>query len=113
MQRCSRPHDKVFGYLGLTNSWIPVDYTVPVLDLFVFSLADYFLSVGCITENLVERPRKAERQYERISPLSMVATFSAFGLDLFDPVVNLLFYEVTKFFAPGFEGYLYGCVMSY
>jgi hypothetical protein len=25
-QCCGRPHDKVFGYLGLTNSRIQVDY---------------------------------------------------------------------------------------
>jgi hypothetical protein len=112
MQRCCRPHDKVFGYLGLTNSRIPVDYSVSVLDLCVACLADYFLSAGLMTENLRQNRNVAKRQIPKLTAVGMVATFLAFDLDLFDPVVNLLFYEVAKFFAPGFEEYLYSMAMT-
>lgn len=105
-QRCGRPHDKVFGYLGLTNSRIHVDYSISILDLFVATLADYMLSVGFITEDLTPIRRRTEMMridQAIINANDLTAPILAFDLDLNEPVVNLLFYEVVKFFAPGFE----------
>jgi hypothetical protein len=105
-QRCGRPHDRVFGYLGLTNSRIEVDYSMSILDLFVATLADYLLSVGFITQDFTPYRRRLELMRTHHAVLSandLVAPAIAFGLNLFDPVVNLLFHEVVKFFVPGSE----------
>lgn len=53
MQRCGRPHDKVFGYLGLTNSRVRVNYFLSIIGLFLDSLADYLMSAGFMTEDLM------------------------------------------------------------
>jgi hypothetical protein len=104
MQQCGRPHDKIFGYLGLTNSRIQVDYSVPVLDLFVATLADYLLSAGFITEDLTPLRRRMQfyKSYLAIANANdLVVPLLAFDLELYDPVVSLLFYEVLNFFIPG------------
>ncbi|KAL5116173.1 hypothetical protein ACEQ8H_005950 [Pleosporales sp. CAS-2024a] len=96
-QRCGRRHDRVYGYLGLTNSRIQVDYSMPILDLFVATLSDYLLSAAHVAITQAN---------------DLVAPLIAFDLDLYDPVVNVLFYEVAKFFAPGFEQGLWGTAMG-
>jgi hypothetical protein len=115
MQRCGRLHDRVFGYLGLTNSRIQVDYSMPILDLFVATLADYLLSVGFITEDLTPIRRRLELM-RTLSPITsandLVAPVLAFGLDLYDPVVYLLLHEVVKFFAPGSEAGICSALMG-
>jgi hypothetical protein len=83
MQRCGRPHDKVFGYLGLTNSRIQVDYSLSILELFVTTLADYLLSTGLITEQL--KPKQFIRQLGGAAASDLLAPFLAFELDPFDP----------------------------
>lgn len=96
----------MFGYLGLTNSRIQVDYSLPILDLFVAALADYLLSAGFITEDLRPYKKRYElirTQATRINCNDMVAPLLAFDLDPSDPVVNLLLAEVVKFFALGIE----------
>jgi hypothetical protein len=100
MQHCCRPHDKVFGYLGLTNSRIQVDYSMSILDLFVATLADYLLSAGLITEHL--KRKHVFRHLTAAAASNLTAPFLAFDLDASDPVVCLLFHEVAEFFAPGF-----------
>jgi hypothetical protein len=52
------------------------------------------------------------RKVGQLTIVGMPATFLAFDVDLLDPVVNLLFYEVAKFFAPGHEEYLYNMIMT-
>jgi hypothetical protein len=103
---CGRPHDKVFGLLGLTNSRIPVDYSMSILDLFVATLADYLMSAGFITEDLTSIWKRTRniRPNGIVYCDGLVSPILAFDLDPFDPVVNLLFYEVAKFFAPGYIG---------
>lgn len=102
MQRCSIPHDGVFGYLGLTNSRIQIDYTMPILDLFVATLADWLLSAGFIRQDLTGFP--STRIVSEIAAANdITVVLLAFGFDPCKPIVHLLFREVTKFFAPGFE----------
>jgi hypothetical protein len=77
-----------------------------IIDLFVATLADYLLSVGFITQDFTPYRRRLELMRTHHTVLSangLVAPAIAFGLDLFDPVVNLLFLEVVKFFVPGWE----------
>jgi hypothetical protein len=115
MQRCGRPHDRVFGYLGLTNSRIQVDYSMPILDLYVTTLADYLLSVGLITQDFTPIRKRFElwrTHWPLTSANDLVAPAIAFGLDLDDPMVNLLFHEVVKFFAPGLEEGICGVAMG-
>lgn len=102
MQRCGRPHDVVYGYLGLTNSRIQVDYSIPILDLFVATLADYLLSAGLITEHLT-RWQYLRNRASTARANDLIAPLLAFGFNPCEPVVHLLVREVTKFFAPGFE----------
>jgi hypothetical protein len=116
IQGCARPQDKVFGYLGLTNSHIHVDYSVSVVDLFITTLADYFMSAGLIGDDLTPIRRRAENLrtcYAIVDGSRLIATLSAFNLDLYDPVVNLLFYEVLKFFVPGFEERIRSSTMTH
>lgn len=106
LQLCSDLHDKVFGYIGLTNSRMRVDYAMPILDLFVATLADYFLSVGLITEDLT--PYRKRMQFIRTSMTitsgnNLIVPFLAFNFDPFDPLVYLVFNEVAKFFSPGYQ----------
>lgn len=106
LQLCSDPHDKVFGYIGLTSCRIQVDYSMPILDLFVATLADYFLSVGLITEDLT--PYRKRVQFIRKSMTitsgnNLIVPFLTFKLDPFDPLVYLVFIEVAKYFAPGYQ----------
>lgn len=115
LQNCGRRHDKVFGYLGLTNSRMQVDYSLSVLDLFITTFADYLMSVGLITDDFNPVRRRVEflRFYSPIQKANgLIAPLSAFSLDLYDPVVSLLFYEVLKFFVPGFEESLYCTTIS-
>ncbi|CAN9211514.1 unnamed protein product [Alternaria sp. RS040] len=110
MQDCARPHDKVFGYLGLTKSRIQVDYSVSIIDLFVATLADYLMSVGLITDDLTPIRRRMEYMrtgFGTVNGNKLITAIAAFNLDLHDPVVNLLFYEVLKFFVPGWEKVLH------
>lgn len=99
LQDCSRLHDKVFGYLGLTNSRIQVDHSLSVLDLFVGTLADHFLSGGFITQELT-RKQFLQTSMPVGTANSFVTPVLAFGLDFYDPVVDLLFHEVANFFVP-------------
>lgn len=101
-QRCGRPHDKVFAYLGLTNSRIQIDYSTPILDLFVATLADCLLSAGFITGHVTRL--RVFRGLFGLRNNHLVAPLLAFGLSPCEPVVQLLIREVTKFFAPGFGG---------
>jgi hypothetical protein len=109
MQRCGRPHDKVFGYLGLTNSRIQVDYSLSIHELFVTTLADYLLSTGLITEQL--KPKQFTRQLGGAAASDLLAPFLAFELDPFDPIVCLLLHKVAEFFAPGYGKSLADYVM--
>jgi hypothetical protein len=102
LQRCTRPHDAVFGYIGLTDSRILIDYSVSILDLFVATLADYLLSAGYITQQLTPI-QFARVQRDTAIANDIIAPLLAFKLDPCHPVVQLLLLEVTKFFAPGFE----------
>jgi hypothetical protein len=111
-QCCGRPHDKVFGYLGLTNSRIQVDYSLSILDLFVATLADYLLSAGFITEDLTPIRRRMEmiRIHRSVANANeFTAPLIAFELDLDDPLVTLHFHTVLKFFAPGSEDNICAC----
>lgn len=115
LQRCSRPHDKVFGYLGLTNSRIRVDYSMPILDLFVATLADYLMSAGFITENLLKSRgqwKVAQGELPVAMANDLIAPFLVFELDPFDSVISLLFTEVVKFFAPGLHEGIYSTVVT-
>ena len=60
LQACSRHHDKVFGILGIASSPIRVDYSTSIMELFMASLADYFLSPGFVTEELTPIRRRKE-----------------------------------------------------
>lgn len=102
MQRCSILHDGVFGYLGLTNSRIQIDYTMPILDLFVATLADWLVSAGFVRQDLTGSTGiRIGCGIAAANDITVVLL--AFGLDPCEPIVQLLFGEVTKFFAPGFE----------
>ena len=100
LQQCSRPHDKVFGLLGFTNSRISVDYTTSIMEMFMSILADYLLALKFLT---------AKRGRFEMFPIlisiqeeaSFFAPFLAFGLNPFDPVVHLVSREILGFFAPG------------
>jgi hypothetical protein len=112
-QCCGRQHDKVFGYLGLTNSRIKVDYSLSILDLFVATFADYMLSAGFITEDLTRRRTEMMRiTHTVVSANDLTAPLLAFELEMNDPLVNLLFHTVVKFFAPGFEETFCACAAS-
>lgn len=102
LQRCSVPHDVVFGYLGLTNSLIEINYSMPILELFMATFANWLLSAGFIRQNLTGfRRRRIAFKIEGLYNIPVL--FQAFGLDPCEPVVHLLFRETTKFFAPGLE----------
>lgn len=110
MQSCGRVHDKIFGYLGLTNSRIEIDYSLSILDLFTATLGDYLLSAGLITEDLTPIRRKIDVCRivgSVINAKGLIAPLRAFDLDPNDPVVDVLFYEVIKYFAPGYEDCLH------
>jgi hypothetical protein len=115
IQRCGRPHDKVLGYLGLPNSRMQIDYSVSTLGLFTAILTDYLLSVGLITEDLTPIRRRTEVMrtgWALGNANNLIAPLSASSLNLYDPVVNSMFYEVSKFFAPGFEENLLATTLS-
>lgn len=114
-QQCGRLHDRVFGYIGLTSSRIPVDYSLPILDLFVATLGDYLLSAGLITED--HRPVRKRIQLVRgrsalAEASDLIAPVLAFDLDLYDPLVHVLFCQVAQYFAPGFEDSLFSAAMG-
>ena len=88
---------------------------VSILDLFTAILTDYLLSVGLITEDLTPIRRRTEVMrtgWALGNANNLIAPLSASSLDLYDPVVNSMFYEVLKFFAPGFEENLLATTLS-
>lgn len=113
LQRCGTPHDMVFGYLGLTNSHIQIDYSMPILDLFVATLANWFLSAGFIRQDLTGfRGFRIASRF--IAENNVTAPLQAFRLDPCEPLVQLLFNEVTKFFLPDFaEGVTHVATMEW
>ena len=101
LQACSRPHDKVFGILGIASSRIRVDYSTSIMELFMATLADYFLSLGFVTEDLTPIRRRKELISKLPRENNLNAPFLAFGLDPLDPVVYLVTREIAEFFVPG------------
>ncbi|KAM3414271.1 hypothetical protein BST61_g10925 [Cercospora zeina] len=103
-QDCSRPHDKIFGILGIANSRIRVDYSLSIMELFMMTMADYSLSLGFLTDNwkvLRRRFEFAAAHYSIKQELNLIAPFLAFELDPFHPVVYLVIHEIAEYFAPG------------
>jgi hypothetical protein len=101
-QRCGRLYDKEFSYLSLTNSRIQANYSLPIIDLFLASLADYLFSAGFITEDLMPLRRRTQffvTQYAITQANDLLALLLAFDLVLHVSVTNLPFYEAVKFFA--------------
>jgi hypothetical protein len=101
LQACSRHHDKVFGILGIASSRIRVDYSTSIMELFMATLADYFLSLGFVTEDLTPIRRRNELFSKLPRENNLHAPSLAFGLDPLDPVVYLVTREIAEFFAPG------------
>ncbi|CAK1366874.1 unnamed protein product [Cercospora beticola] len=111
MQVCTRPHDKIFGILGIANSRIRVDYSLSIMELFMMVLADYFLSLGFLTDDWKTLRRRWDFMavhYSIKQELNLIAPFLAFGLDPFHPVVYLVIHEIAEFFVPGWGEALCG-----
>jgi hypothetical protein len=117
-QSCSNFHDKVFGLLGIAESRIRPDYSMTELDLFIATLADFFLSLGFIaTETSHGYWRRAWRMIldcikHDIGASEWLAPMTIFNLDPFHPVIFLVTNEVGRYFAPGSERMLHGMMLQ-
>lgn len=79
------------------------------------TLADYLLSAGLNTDDHTPTQKRVQlaRGHNVLSEASdLIAPLLAFDLDLYDAVVYLLFCQVVKYFAPGFEERLVSATME-
>lgn len=82
-----------------------------IIDLFIAALADYLLSAGFITQDL--KSKQFRQTYTPVARASFCITpLVAFELDLYDPIINLLYSETVKFFVPGYEENFTLCAMA-
>lgn len=88
----------------MANSRIKVDYSTSIMELYMATLADYFLSLGFLTDDktaIRDRLEMTKTFYTVKDDMCLVAPLVAFGLDAFHPVVYLVTHEIANFFAPG------------
>lgn len=75
------------------------------------TLADYFLSLGFLTDGWKAQIRIHGRDVQHWER-NLITPFLAFGLDPFHPVVFLVIHEIADYFAPGWGKTLCGYILA-